>query len=298
MDSPHFDALTRRLGAAGTRRRALSVLVAGVVGQLSQRWEIGDVAAACKGYKRTCKKKSQCCKQDGLRCKRSRCRCKKGWRNCPGSDTDCTHVKADPDNCGACGNACPPATPCCVNGSCQELCGGSCCADCFMDFLDGVIPQPGTETCCGPGAGTFCSAKKQDTSDDVCCWPDQECVKGECCSDGKDGSVICGGTCCAAASCCNGTCCPDGQVCGMTMQGMACVSANRACDNDDDCLTGEVCHGSVCCSGDRICGDGVGGDVCCSAGAWCDDAHGGIDISCCAINTQCHSTWRGHRVRR
>jgi hypothetical protein len=84
----------------------------------------------------------------------------------------------------------------------------------------------------------------------------------------------------------------------MTDNGLACVSANRDCNGNGDCLSGEMCHGGICCSGDRICGDGVGGDVCCSAGEWCDDGHGGIDISCCAVGTQCHTTWRGHRVRR
>lgn len=295
MDGHRFDALIQRLSAAGSRRQALAAIFTGAIAPRFPQLDVEDAAAKCKGYKGKCKSKSKCCGNDGLHCRRGKCRCKKGWKHCSGDGNGCTHVKVDPDNCGSCGHECPPNAPCCINGSCQELCGGSCCKSCFMDFLNGETPQPATATCCGPGAGTVCSSKKHDSSDDECCWPDQECVKGTCCADGKLGSVICGGECCAASSCCNGKCCPDGQVCGATPNGLACVAADRGCG---DCLPGEICHGGVCCSGDRICGDGQGGDVCCAAGEWCDDALGGNNISCCAINTQCHSTWRGHRVRR
>jgi hypothetical protein len=295
MESRRFDLLARRLGAARSRRQALSALVAGAMARLFPIAEADEAAAGCKGFKGKCKKKSQCCGKDGLRCKRGRCRCKKGWKRCPGSVSDCTHVKADSDNCGACGNECPPATPCCINGECREMCGGSCCATCFNDVFQG-IPQPGTETCCDAGSGTLCKGNKKDPSDDVCCWPDQECVKGECCSDGFDGAMICGGKCCAIASCCNGKCCPKGEVCATTTGGLACVSADRACNNDGECLADETCVAGTCCKGDRICHDIIDGDFCCPAGEYCDST--GPTGSCCAINTQCNSTWRGHRVRK
>lgn len=293
MDSIRFDAITRRLGAAGTRRQGLAALVAGVAVQMIPGPGVEEAEASCKGYKRRCKKKRHCCKQDGLRCKRGRCRCKKGWKHCPGTGDDCTRVKADANHCGTCGNACPPETPCCINGSCQELCGGSCCADCFMDFLDGETPQPGTATCCDPGAGTFCKGNKHDPADDECCWPDQECVDGHCCSDGFQGAVICGGTCCAEASCCNGKCCPEGQVCATVNGEQACVSASRPCTVSAECHTGESCVGGICCSGGRVCDD-----VCCPSGEYCDNTPPEDDPECCAINTECNGTWRGRRVRR
>ena len=295
MDSHRFDILTRRLGAAASRRQALSALAAGAIATLFRLTQADEAAAKCKGYKGKCKRKSSCCSGVGLQCEKDRCRCKKGWQRCLGTGPGCQNIKADPDHCGACGNACPPATPCCINGTCQPLCGGSCCADCFMDFLNGVTPQPLTATCCGPGSGTFCSVNKHDPSDDECCWSDQECLAGGCCCDGCQGAVICGGACCPSVACCNGQCCPEGQVCGMTTEGLACVPANRECA---DCLLPDVCHDGVCCTGDRICGDGQGNPVCCPLGEYCDDALGGDLIGCCEINTQCKSTWRGHRVRR
>jgi hypothetical protein len=298
MDAHRFDALTRLLGAGGSRRQAMAALVTSAAAIVFPRAGGNEADAACKGYRSRCKKKSSCCSGVGLRCRRKRCHCKKGWKRCQADVAGCTPVQTDPNHCGACGHQCPPETPCCINGSCQELCDGSCCADCFIDLLNGVTPQPDTETCCGPGSGTLCSANENDASDDSCCYPDQSCVNGVCCRDGHAGAVICGGVCCASASCCNGQCCPEGQVCGTTTEGLACVTANRACTGPADCLAGEVCHGGVCCAGDRICGDGVGGDVCCPTGEYCDDSLGGNNIGCCAINTTCKSTWRGRRVRR
>lgn len=293
MDSHRFDALAQRLAQASSRRQALAVMVAGALASLVHS---NDAAAKCKGYKGKCKKNGKCCGQLGLRCKRERCRCKQGWQHCPETGNDCTNVTADSNNCGACGAVCPPATPCCINGSCRELCGGSCCADCFIDYL-GQIPQPNTATCCGPGAGTFCLANKQDPSDDKCCYPDQACVNGECCSDGGlYGSVICGGTCCSSAACCNGACCPGDQVCAMTAEGMACVSADRNCASNAQCFGDESCVGGTCCKGDRICSNLLDGDFCCAAGTYCDFL--GPNGKCCDINTRCNSTWRSHRVRK
>jgi hypothetical protein len=244
MESHRFDILTRHLGAAGSRRQALSAFVAGAIAHVFWQMEHNEAAAKCKGYKGRCTSKSSCCSHDGLRCHRGRCRCKKqGWKRCPGSADDCTFVKADPSNCGACGHECPAETPCCINGSCQETCGGSCCADCFVELLANDTPKPNSEICCPGGGSTICSSDKDQLSDDRCCWPDQQCVAGECCSDGHQGAVICGGTCCPSAACCNGACCPDGQVCGIGPEGPACVSASRDCDNDGECLEEEVCQG-------------------------------------------------------
>jgi hypothetical protein len=293
MESDRFDILTRHLAAARGRRQAIATLAASALPLLFRGTDPDEVAAKCKGYKGKCKSSSSCCSNSGLRCSRGRCRCKKeGWKRCPGSGSDCTHVKADSDNCGSCGNECPPATPCCINGSCREMCGGSCCADCFNDVFQG-IPQGGTETCCSPGSGSLCKGNKKDSSDDVCCWPDQECVNGECCSDGYEGAVICGGKCCASAACCNGECCPEGQVCATT-EG-PCVPADSDCDNDDECPGDETCVEGTCCRGDRVCSD-LGVDFCCPAGEYCDSL--GPTGSCCALNTTCNSTWRGHRVRK
>lgn len=297
MESQRFDILTRHLSVAGSRRQVMAALAAGALTQLFQRSEEHEAAGQCKGYKGKCKSSSSCCKKNGLRCSHGRCRCeKKGWKRCPGSESDCTHVQADPDNCGACGNACPPATPCCINGNCRELCGGSCCADCFVELLPNETPKPNSDICCPGGGSTVCSSSKNQTSDDHCCWPDQECVNGECCSDGHQGAVICGGKCCASVACCNGECCPDGQVCGTTPDGPACVSASRDCVHDGECYEDETCHDGVCCAGDRVCSDDGLGEFCCPVGEYCVQLDNQGD--CCAMNTTCFSTWRGHRVRK
>src|SRR5687767_10268917 len=55
MDDSRFDTLTRSLGTAGSRRRALGGLLAGTLGILG--WHGGDESAA-HDLKKKCKKKS------------------------------------------------------------------------------------------------------------------------------------------------------------------------------------------------------------------------------------------------
>ena len=301
MDSQRFDALTRRFGAAGSRRRVLSALASGALGQILSIPRAEEAAAACKGYNGKCKSSASCCPDAGLRCvkrgkkgkgkDKKRCRCRPGWAHCPGAGDACLHVAEDTENCGSCGNQCPQETPCCFGGKCQELCYGECCADCFVEVLEN-----GTQSafCCLADGGTICGPNKKKKSDDRCCYPTEGCVNGKCCCNDCQGSKICGGKCCAIAACCNGKCCQSGKVCATTPGGgEACVSANRACDGIQDCFPGEVCHGGVCCSGGRICTDGQGGAVCCAAGARCEQPNN----VCCPINTSCQS-YKGHRVRR
>jgi hypothetical protein len=271
MDTQRFDALARRLGAAGSRRRVLPALLAATLGQLFRGSAVDDVAANRKRGKNRRKKKK---------------------RECGG------------------GKQCPPETPCCFEGKCQPLCGDSCCKDCFVEILlQTGQPDLDHPICCPASGGTVCSPdvkprkkkknskkrrkRRNDPSDDVCCYPTDACVNGACCCDGCQGSMVCGGKCCAIAACCNGACCEDGQICATTPAGEACVSANRGCSGDQDCFSGEVCHGGVCCSGGRVCTDGQGGDVCCDAGARCELPNN----ICCPINTACQ-TYKGRRVRR
>jgi hypothetical protein len=272
MHTQRFDALTRRLAAAGSRRRVLSALLAATLGQIFRGSAVDEVAAKCKHGNRRCKKKKR-------------------------------------QECGG-GKQCPPEVPCCFKGTCQPLCGDSCCEDCFVEILlQTGQPDLDHPICCPASGGTVCSPdvkprkkkknskkrrkRRNDPSDDVCCYPTDACVNGACCCDGCQGSMVCGGKCCAIAACCNGACCEDGQICATTPAGEACVSANRGCSGDQDCFSGEVCHGGVCCSGGRVCTDGQGGDVCCDAGARCELPNN----ICCPINTACQ-TYKGRRVRR
>lgn len=276
MDTQRFDALARRLGAADSRRRVLSALLAATLGQLFRGSAVDEVAANRKRGKGHRKKKKR-------------------------------------KECGG-GKQCPPEAPCCFKGRCQPLCGDSCCKNCFVEILLTGQPNLDQPVCCPANSGTICSSvgkrqnnkrnkrrgkkRRSDPADDVCCYPNQTCVKGVCCCDGCEGAVICGGTCCPISACCNGACCKNGQVCASTPGGQACVPASRACGGGQPpCFANENCHGGVCCSGNRVCDDGMGNVVCCAAGEYCEFP-GTMIATCCPVNTICKGTYRGRRVRR
>ena len=199
---------------------------------------------------------------------------------------------------GECGNACPPAKPCCIKGKCREKCGGECCADCFVEILLNGNPDEDHPVCCTSSGGTVCEHNKPGPADDRCCYDDQLCVKGKCCCDGCEGAVKCGGKCCAKEACCNGKCCEKGYVCATKNIGAdpTCVPANRDCGAAQNCFPGETCLGGKCCSGLRECNKGAGNEFCCGARRYCV-FKGQPNAKCCPINTSC-STYRGHRVRR
>jgi hypothetical protein len=261
MNSQRFDAMTSHLGTVNSRRRTLAALLAATGSTVFRSSQANMVAA-----RRKKKKPAQC-----------------------GTSTPC-----------------PPETPCCIKGVCQPLCGDSCCEDCFAAILlQTGEPDLAHPVCCAGSVGTVCSPdarskkkgkkgkrKKDDPANDRCCYPTDSCVKGVCCCNGCQGTMVCGDECCAIAACCNGKCCQNGQVCATTPQGPAGVSPTRGCSGDQDCYAGEVCHGGVCCSGNRVCSDGNGGDACCDAGSRCEQPNN----ICCPNGTFCES-YRGHRVR-
>ena len=245
MDPQYFDALTRRLSHAGSRRRVLTALAVSALGQAVDLSRADPVAASCNS-----------------------------------------------------GNDCPPEKPCCIKGKCREMCGDTCCADCFVElFIDGS-PNEANTVCCMQSGGTICEHNKPGPGDDRCCYPNEICFKGKCCCDGCLGAKKCGGKCCAKEACCNGKCCEKWYVCARKNEGdeKTCVRADRACEVDGDCFASETCHGGTCCSGLRMCVDGVGTEFCCTADTYCElSSH--PSANCCPINTVCHNTYRGHRVR-
>jgi len=269
MDPQHFDALTRRISRAGSRRRVLTALAGGAFGRVLGLPGADEAVAKCK----------------------------KRWKRCLGPGLGCQNLNADPDHCGECNHACP--TGCCIKGKCLEMCGDTCCADCFAEvLLSGGQPDLEHPVCCESSGGTICEHNKPGPGDDRCCYPNELCVKGKCCCNDCSGAITCSGKCCAKEACCNEKCCEKGYVCLRKHQGdpKTCVRANRECDSDEECFHSETCHGGKCCSGLRVCGDGAGTPVCCTAGEWCE-FQGQQNAACCAINTICKSTYRGHRVR-
>jgi hypothetical protein len=281
-------------------RRPLPFAIAGAFTMLLTPFT-PDVAAGCKQVGKKCGKK-KCCA--GARCRHRHCRCKKGWAEC-NDDGLCQDLSAEANHCGACDQSCATATgdcgqcnpacaaPCCVDGACRAKCGDDCCANCFVES-DSVLGPPncGTESCC-PNS-SICNSGTGDPGDDLCCWPDEVCLDGDCCCDGCEGTLVCGGKCCPSVSCCHGKCCSTGQVCARQQPNkpMTCVSADRSCTSSEDCFEGEECRGGACCSGDRVCfaaGPNTA-PVCCALGHYCD-----LDLeTCCAIGKICHT---GKKVR-
>lgn len=266
--NPHrFDAYTSCLSAAGSRRRVLTALFAS---PLLAESAVPEAVVGCKRGKGRCKKKRR---------------------------KECGDSKP-----------CPPETPCCINGKCHPLCGATCCDECFAEILLTGQPDLDHPVCCPTSGGSVCSPnvkprkkrkkrrknrKKDNPADDLCCYPNQVCLNGDCCCDGCEGAVICGGRCCPSAACCNGACCEDGEVCANTPAGPACVPGNRLCG---ECFAGEVCHGGLCCAGNRLCDNGIGSEFCCAADEYCQFP-GTLIAACCPFNTSCGSTYRGRRVR-
>ncbi len=184
MNSQRFDAMTWHLGTVNSRRRTLAALLAAMGSTIFRSSQANLVAARHKKKK----KPAQC-----------------------GTNTPC-----------------PPETPCCIKGTCQPLCGDSCCEDCFAEILapdrrtrsgsPGLLRgrrghrlQPGCTL--KEESQKERKKKKDDPANDLCCYPSDTCVKGVCCCNGCQGTMVCGDECCAIASCCNGKCCQNGQVC-------------------------------------------------------------------------------------
>jgi len=292
MNDNRFDALVRTLAAAPSRRSLLAAGVSGVITSLLPRIGL-ETEAGCKRVGAKCRRNGNCCA--GGHCRHDRCRCKQGWTTC-GGDKLCRNLASDPANCGACGQTC--STGCCAGGVCRELCNGACCADCF---IEATAPLPdgdlidGTEACCAPSS--ICSGGTSDPGDDFCCWPDEVCLDGNCCCNGCEGTVVCGGGCCPGVSCCGGQCCGPGQVCARTQPNKprTCVSADRSCATSNDCFEDETCWGGICCSGNRLCFHAIQLDtpVCCPLGKHCDEDSG----TCCSNGITCGTTGKKVRVR-
>jgi hypothetical protein len=296
MDGNQFDQIARTHARRESRRHAVRLLFSGAVGLVLGQLGRHEAAAACRGFNQPCSKKAPCCAGTGIRCENGHCRCSPGKRHCEPGPV-CQDIEKNPNHCGGCGQKCPANKPCCIGGKCRPKCGNACCADCFIEVSEVGVIQPNTEVCCGGAAGTICS-KKKGLKDDRCCYPDQKCLKGTCCDNGKFGTVFCNGRCCAKAACCNGKCCKKNFVCARKHgeKKRHCARANRACSGNGQCHANEICHGGKCCSGNRICLNLAGTEpVCCKADEWCEFQ--GTAIARCAPIHFTTSTTRGHRIR-
>ncbi len=212
--------------------------------------------------------------------------------SCDGSMTccfgGCVDLKADPNNCGACGKYCGEGASC-VNGICvdacnnmctatQECCGGSCvdvmsdpnnCGQCG-NVCDPTVANACTNgyctcgmsaactggfTCCGDRG---CRNLQNDVSN--CGQCGHECAQGEVCVNGV---CQCGGgqTCNAGEACCNGECVDiqnDDNNCGGCGNKCSDMTAGYTC-NDGVCnCNGEICEPNPFGFGDPQCCDNDG----------------------------------------
>lgn len=158
MDQNRFDALTRSLIAAASRRTILGITLGGVLGLLGP----GRDAAAAK--KRRCRPKCGVCQ----RCQKGKChQTKSGKKRCKRGKCQ---PRADGTECGgpclAClGGVCTAKTGTACGAGTECLSNGSCARTCTVDAE------------CGPGC--FCSSNSLD-GQRHCIPPTYSCDLGSC----------------------------------------------------------------------------------------------------------------------
>lgn len=190
MDGPGFDRLTKALTLPGSRRRALSGLLAGGFGLLGT----GAEESFAHDLKAKCKKKSGKAKK----------KCLKKARK---------HAAQHANNGPLCGNVtCPAGQTCCPD----QRCGATCCAN--GRACNVVCSGPnGNDYCCHPDrpaaicGGCWQRGSVQCDDPKHCCGPlsPKCCGNDHCCAPGYECLVGCpGNTCCKGGQ--SPTCCPDG----------------------------------------------------------------------------------------
>jgi hypothetical protein len=156
-------------------------------------------------------------------CQNGTCQCTNGQTYCKDI---CTYIDTDANNCGTCGNVCPPGQ-CCVGGQCVQKnlktdpnnCG-SCGTVCY------------SYGCCDDGkcANVLSDDKNCGTCGNSCA-AGQSCCQGVC-ADYQNDFYNCGGCgvqCGAGLTCCHGNCVGLGEPehCGSCDN----VCKNKCCYN-------------------------------------------------------------------
>jgi hypothetical protein len=267
MTDERFDALTRTLGKATSRRTVFKGLVAAAAGAVLTRAGGNDAEARAR-IRTACARLGQACGAGtvdnqaccpSLTCGDELTCCKDTNQTCIANDDCCGDNTCRPNPTGL-GNRClPPGDA-----------GAECVED--LDCAAGLICDPYTGTCAGE-LGAPCTS-------------DADCVSGVC--DVYTGICVAGnlpnGAVCAdSAQCESGSCCPPEGVCKPP------ANQSAACVVDDDCCGTDICSGGVCfsCANPyQYCGSG---HDCCSG--VCNGSLLGI---CGDYDTTCGTTTCPH----
>jgi hypothetical protein len=230
MDGSHFDSLVKGLTAHGSRRRALSGLLAGVVGLLE--WP-GQEDAEAHNLKTKCKKKSGEAKKKCLK-KAKQHAAQHASETPPQSPPPCANgIKDGNETDIDCGGSCGK----CATG---KACQGS--ADCASSYCKNQV-------CTIP---TCSDLDKNGTESDVDCGGScPRCVNGKTCASRNDclsarcDSNSTSGTCLA---CTAHTQCGPGSACLCDFPSGTCIANVVGSGPHMDCApciaTGTVCVGT------------------------------------------------------
>jgi hypothetical protein len=228
MDADRFDALSRSLMTAGTRRRAL-VALSGVLGLVLGM--ASPLGAPAKKRCPPCKKRKigKCKKKlpDGTGCSGGTC--------LGGSCVAATGGNGCSDGHKPCGPACILAGQCCTSTDCPT--GTTCCNHLCTDTTTDPRHCGDCTTICSVGTtcacGRCCTARGDD-----CTLADQ-CCSTDVCSTGLPDT-----TCMACSpkdvGCEHTACCPSLFCVDLSARGQTCVA----------CMPkGESCQSVACCQG-------------------------------------------------
>lgn len=192
----------------------------------------------------------------------------------------CTDIRTDANNCGACGARCTGGV--CINGVCQT--GGSTCQR--GDVGRYCNPDAGTSSVCCAGAGCV-DTLTNNTNCGSCggvCNAGLSCLGGRCvaavCTPGLPINTSCSATDGGPGSCCGTTCAQQAS------DPLNCGQCGRLC------AVGEVCSSGACAL--AMCSAGTGGSLChtsdAGVGSCCSSgcvATRSDPMNCGACNRQC-----------
>lgn len=300
MDEHRFDGIARALGAPGSRRGALRLLVGGAAALLAGGPLAGTIAkpkkrkkkkAACpkkscppgrKRNKRTCKcecERTACTGGMEFDSKACRCACPRDMRECrdgcvPRNGCCPSDPLCPEDSKGCCHS--PGVDVCTIDGCCAELDGMKACNDFCIDTNTHPSHCGDCNVACD--AGTPCIRGRcepltcpngEPACGVQCCEDGEQCCNGECRFNGtaictNDGwcPPVTGHACCGTAGCAEGPCCNvDIEACCVSLAGNGDIETHCCPGDGDECAPGGCCPIGTRWTSDGNC------DACCPPGA-------------------------------